>query len=165
VTNGTTPITTAGGTPDNARTDLKALVSAFVSANLSTANAVFVMSEANAFALGSSLNALGQPLFPGMGAGGGSIFGIPVVTSQVAGTTVALIDARGILMADDGGLTIDVSREASVQMDSAPTDPPTATTVLTSLWQMNLVGLKAERYINWKRGRTASVKYVAATYV
>jgi HK97 family phage major capsid protein len=165
VTNGTTPITTAGTTPDNARTDLKALVAAFVAANLTTANAVFVMSEANAFALGSSLNALGQPLFPGMGANGGSIFGIPVVTSQSAGTTVALIDRRGILMADDGGLTIDVSREASVQMDSAPTDPPTATTVFVSLWQANLVGLKAERFINWKRGRTASVKYVAATYV
>jgi HK97 family phage major capsid protein/HK97 family phage prohead protease len=165
VTNGTTPVTTAGTSPDNARTDLKALVAAFVAANLSTANAVFVMSEANAFALGSSLNALGQPLFPGMGATGGSIFGIPVVTSQSAGTTVALIDARGILMADDGGLTIDVSREASVQMDSAPTDPPVAATVLVSLWQANLVGLKCERFINWKRGRTASVKYVAATYV
>lgn len=165
VTNGTTPITTAGGTPDNARTDLKALVASFVTANLSTANAVFVMSEANAFAIGSSLNALGQPLFPGMGASGGSIMGIPVVTSQVAGTTVALIDARGILMADDGGLTIDVSREASVQMDSAPTDPPVAATVIVSLWQLNLVGLKAERFINWKRGRLASVKYTAATYV
>lgn len=165
VTNGTSAITTAGTSPDNARTDLKALVAAFVAANLSTANAVFVMSEANAFALGSSLNALGQPLFPGMGAQGGSIFGIPVITSQSAGTTVALIDARGILMADDGGLTIDVSREASVQMDSAPTDPPVATTVLVSLWQANLVGLKAERYINWKRGRLASVKYTAATYV
>lgn len=165
VTNGTTPLTTAGTTPDNARTDLKALVSSFVTANLSTANAVFVMSEANAFALGSSLNALGQPLFPGIGAAGGSIFGIPVVTSQVAGTTVALIDARGILMADDGGLTIDMSTEASVQMDSAPDAPPTATTVMVSLWQSNLVGLKAERFINWKRGRTASVKYVAATYV
>lgn len=165
VTNGTTPITTAGTSPDNARTDLKALVAAFVTANLSTANAVFVMSEANAFALGSSMNALGQPLFPGMGAQGGTIFGIPVITSQSAGTTVALIDARGILMADDGGLTIDVSREASVQMDSAPTDPPTATTVFVSLWQANLVGLKAERYMNWKRGRLASVKYTAASYV
>jgi hypothetical protein len=34
-----------------------------------------------------------------------------------------------------------------------------------SLWQANLVGLKAERFINWKRGRLASVKYVVATYV
>lgn len=165
VTNGTTPLTTAGTSPDNARTDLKALVASFVTANLSTANAVFVMSEANAFALGSSLNALGQPLFPGMGAQGGSIFGIPVVTSQAAGTTVAIIDTRGILMADEGGLTIDVSREASVQMDSAPTDPPVAATVIVSLWQLNLIGIKAERFINWKRARTASVKYVVASYV
>ncbi len=165
VTNGTTPITTAGTSPDNARTDLKALVASFVTANLTMANAVFVMSEANGFALGSALNALGQPLFPGMGANGGTILGVPVVTSQSAGTTVALIDARGILMADEGGLSIDISREASVQMDSAPDNPATATTVMTSFWQNNLVGFKAERWINWKRGRPASVKYVVATYV
>jgi HK97 family phage major capsid protein len=165
VTNGTTPLTTAGTSPDNARTDLKALYASFVAANLKRASAVFVMSEANAFALGSSLNALGQPLFPGMGPDGGSIFGIPVVTSQSAGTTVAIIDTRGILMADEGGLTIDVSREASVQMDSAPTDPPVAATVVVSLWQLNLIGIKAERFINWKRARLASVKYLVATYV
>jgi hypothetical protein len=68
-------------------------------------------------------------------------------------------------MADEGGLTIDVSREASVQMDSAPTDPPVAATVVVSLWQLNLIGIKAERFINWKRARLASVKYVVATYV
>jgi hypothetical protein len=53
-----------------------------------------------------------------------------------------------------------VSREASVQMDSAPTNPPAAATVLVSLWQMNMVGIRAERFINWKKRRTGAVQYI-----
>jgi len=61
---------------------------------------------------------------------------------------------------------IDVSREASIQMDGAPTNPTDATTVLVSLWQRNLVGLRAERMITWIRARTAAVRYrTAAAYV
>lgn len=164
ITNGTTPITTAGTTPDNARTDIKALIAAFVAANQTTANAVLIMSEANAFALGSAQNPLGQPIYPGLGTNGGSILGIPVVTSQTAGANVVLVDARGILFADEGGVNVDVSREASLQMDSAPDNPTAATTVMVSLWQRNLVGLRAERYINWVRALDTSVKYVVATY-
>jgi hypothetical protein len=70
-----------------------------------------------------------------------------------------------ILYADDGGVTIDASREASVQMDSAPASPPDATTVMVSLWQNNLVGLRAERFVNWKRASNYAVTYLtAATY-
>lgn len=165
ITNGTTPVTSAGTSNDNARTDLKALMASFVAANLSTANAVWIMSEANAFALATAVNALGQPLFPGMTADGGTLFGRPVIATQSAGTTVALVDAQGILVADDGGVQIDVSREASLQMDSAPTDPPDASTVFVSMFQSNMIALRAERFVTWKRARTASVKYVAQSYV
>ena len=44
-------------------------------------------------------------------------------------------------MADDGGVTIDASTEASLQMDSAPASPPDATTVLASMFQMNAVAI------------------------
>lgn len=164
ITNGTTPVTSAGTSSDNARTDLKALMASFIAANLSTANAVWIMSEANAFALAMAVNALGQPQFPGMSASGGTLFGLPVITSQSAGNVVALVDAQGILVADDGGVNVDVSREASLQMDSAPDDPATATTVMVSMFQHNLVALRAERFVTWKRSRTASVKYVSQAY-
>lgn len=165
ITNGTTAVTSAGTSADNARTDIKALIASFVAANQSTANAVLIMSEANAFALGSALNPLGQPLYPGLGAKGGEILGIPVITTQSAGTTIALVDARGILFADDGGVSVDVSREASLDMDSAPADPTVATTIMVSLWQRNLVGLRAERFINWARATATAVKYTAQSYV
>jgi len=78
---------------------------------------------------------------------------------------VALIHAPSILFADDGGVNIDVSREATVEMNTVPTSPITASSVYVSLWQANLIGLRAERFINWKRARTTAVVYTTATYV
>lgn len=165
VTNGVTPITTTGTTPANARQDIVALLNALTAQNIPIAGSVLVMSEANALALSASLNALGQPLFPNIGINGGSgPMGVSVVTSQSVGNNVILLSPPCILFADDGGVTIDVSREASVQMDSAPDNPALATTILTSLWQNNLVGLRAERFINWKKARTGCVQYTVATY-
>lgn len=165
VTNGVTPITSTGTTPANARTDVVALMNALTAANLPIGGSVLIMSEANALALTAALNALGQPLWPNMTPSGGTgPLGLRVVTSQTAGTTVALVSPPCILFADDGGVSIDVSREASVQMDSVLDNPPVATTVLTSLWQNNLVGLRAERFINWKKARAGCVQYTVQTY-
>lgn len=117
-------------------------------------------------------NALGQPEFPTVTPVGGTLFGLPIVTSEsvvqttagepaVTTAAIILVKQSEILLADDGGVTIDVSREASLQMDSAPTNPPTATTVMVSLWQMNLIGIRAERWINWVRRRPQAVAYIS----
>ena len=164
VTNGVTPITTAGTSPANARTDVQAMANAMTALNISTSGAVLVLSETNALAFTNALNPLGQPLFPGMSQDGGTIMGYKAITSQAAGTTVALIQPNQVLYADDGGVTIDVSREASLQMDTVLDNPPVATTLMTSLWQNNLVGLRAERFINWKKARAGVVQYTVATY-
>lgn len=164
VTNGVTPITSAGTAPANGRTDLLALLAALATAGLDPSEATFIMSQTNALALGSGLNPLGQTLLPGVGIDGGSVLGVPVITSQVAANWVIAVHAPSILKADDGGVTIDVSREASVQMDSAPDNPATGTTVFTSFWQQNLVGLRGERYINWKKVRAGCVQYTVQTY-
>jgi HK97 family phage major capsid protein/HK97 family phage prohead protease len=165
VTNGVTPITTAGPTPANARTDIQAMAAAMSAAGIPIGGAVLLMSTTNALALSNALNALGQPLFPSLSLNGGTVMGgITVIPSQSMGTTVAMVQPDAILYADDGGVTIDVSQEASVQMDSAPDNPALATTVLTSLWQNNLVGLRAERFINWKKARAGCVQYTVATY-
>ena len=47
-------------------------------------------------------------------------------------------------------------------MDSAPVSPADATTVMVSLWQHNTVGLRAERFANWKRVDANAVKYLTA---
>ena len=98
--------------------------------------------------------------FPGIAQNGGTFFGLPVITSNSmpidtgTDTYIVLLNQSDILLADEGGIRIDVSREASLQMDSAPSD---AAASLVSLWQENLIGLRAERWITWTRRRAAAV--------
>jgi HK97 family phage major capsid protein len=167
ITNGAATIASSGVTGAAAKTDLASRVGVFVAANIPTSESVWLMNEANAFGIGLSVNGLGQALFPGFaGQDGGRLMNIPVVVSNNVGARVILAHTPSILYADEGGIRIDVSREASVQMDSAPTDTVDATTVYLSLWQRNLIGLKAERIITWKLARAAAVTYIttAAAY-
>lgn len=181
ITNGVTPITASGTDADALRADAKALFAAFLAANLSLSGAVWIMTETQALGIAMLTNALGQPEFPGMvvnGVSGGTLFGLPVVLSENIpanagsgspitgdGARIILAKANEIMLADDGQVMLDASREASLQMDSAPTNPPTASTVMVSLWQMNMVGIRAERFINWKKRRTGAVQYIdAANY-
>lgn len=175
ITNGVTAITASGIDADAFRVDAQALMAAFITANMSLAGAVWIMTETQALGLSLMLNPLGQPEFPGMTSiGGGTLMGLPVITSEnipaqaavtgppaiPAGSRIILAKASEILLADDGQTMLDASTEASLQMDSAPTDPPAAATVFMSLWQMNMVGIRAERYINWGKRRPGAVQYI-----
>ena len=162
ITNGAATAAASGVTGAAARADLAARVATFTAANIPLEGSFWLMSDSVAFGLGMSLNALGQPLVPGIGRDGGNLLGIPVIISNNVGNRVILVHGPSILFADEGGVSIDVSREASIQMDSAPANPSDATTVLVSLWQRNLVGLRAERMITWIRARTAAVTYISA---
>jgi len=164
VTNGASVIDSTGTTAAAFRTDFAAALAVWSAADLSISGGVVVMTETQAMRLGMIVNAFGQPEFPGIGAGGGSIFGMPVVTSEnipaeggsPAGNRIILLKPGEIFMADNGGIVVDVSREASVQMNTAPDDPATASTVHVSFWQNNLVGIRAERFINWLKRRSAA---------
>jgi hypothetical protein len=71
-----------------------------------------------------------------------------------------------LLAEDENSLELDVTREASFQFDSAPDDPVAAATVFQSLWQMNLVGLKVVRHINWQLANPDAVRVItAAAYI
>lgn len=140
--------------------DLLALLQAFSTGHVPLASATLIVSETNALAMAFMRDAMGNRVFPNVTISGGTAEGINVVTSNAAGTNVILVWPPAILYADDGGVTIDVSKDASVQMDSVPANPSDATTVLVSLWQNNLVGLRAERFINWKRAINAGVALV-----
>jgi hypothetical protein len=136
------------------------LAGRLLTANPSVENMVMLMKPANAVAIARATNT------PTLGLTGGSIYGIPVYTSGSVGDRLIALDASQILIADEGGLDVDVSSSATVQMDSAPTDPTVAATVLVSLFQLNLIGLKIVRFINWKRVAISAVKYVSgAAYV
>lgn len=161
ITNGVTAIVSGGGSESDIHADVSALYAPFIAANLAPTNGVWIMSSTNALGLSMIVNALGQPAFPNVNMNGGTFFGMPVVVSEAVGNIVILANAQDILLADDGQVTIDASREASLQMDSAPDNPSSATTVMVSLWQRNLIGIRAERYVNWIKARPASVQYLS----
>lgn len=164
ITNGVTPI--AATTDPQA--DLLALVQAWVAANKSMMGTVFVTDSGTAAALGMIQNAFGQPQYPGISLGGdsGTLLGRPMIVSDTvpvatAGGMIVLMKPSEILVADNGGVRVDMSREASVQMAAPPDNPATASTVYTSLWQNNLVGIRAERFITWKKARATSAMYLS----
>lgn len=156
VTNGAP---TAASLDDPAK-DLGLIVAHFTGAGIPLGKVSILLSEANAYAMAFGKNAMGAQNFPGMTPAGGSANGITVVASNTVGDKVIGIAADYVLLADDGGVKIDVSREASVQMNDAPDSPALATSVFTSLWQDNLVGLRAERFINWKKATANAVYYL-----
>ncbi len=161
ITNGVTAVVSSGSTEQAIRDDISALFAPFIAANLTPKNGVWIMSATTALALSLMQNALGQVAFPGISMNGGTFNGLPVVVSEAVGNIVILANASDILLADDGQVSIDVSREASLQMNDAPMNPADATTVFRSLWQDNLIGIRAERYVNWIKARAASVQYLS----
>lgn len=165
---GVNPASITNGAPTAAATanplaDILSLISHFATNNISVDGVTFIMSAANALSLSFRTNLDGSAMFPGIGIDGGNYRGLTFVTSQAAAANVIALQPSLILYADDGGVTIDASREASLQMDSAPMSPADATTVYVSLWQTNNVGLRAERWVNWAKANANAVKYLTAT--
>jgi HK97 family phage major capsid protein/HK97 family phage prohead protease len=165
---GVNPASVTNGAPTAAATtsplaDILGLIQHFATNNIAVDGVTFIMSAANALSLSFRTNLDGSPMFPGIGINGGSYRGLTFITSQAAGANVIALQPALVLYADDGQVTIDMSREASLQMDSAPMSPADATTVYVSLWQNNAVGLRAERFINWQKANANAVKYLTAT--
>jgi HK97 family phage major capsid protein/HK97 family phage prohead protease len=169
ITNGVVPTTATGTTEAAFRADAKAMLSGFLANNLSAASGVWIMTQQQALAFSLMTNPLGQSSFPTINAQGGLLMGYPVVASEnlpatggspADGYPIIFALASEIMLADDGQTVIDASNQASVQMDSAPDSPPTGTTPLVSLWQMNMTGIRAERWINWQKRRSTAVSFI-----
>jgi HK97 family phage major capsid protein len=164
IANGAISIAASGtGDADDIRLDIRNLLQVFVNNNMEGTAPVLVMRTGTALGASFTINALGQPEFPGIDMNGGKIQGIQVVTSQnVPSGVVVALQPSEIYFADEGGFQIDVSREASLQMLDNPTNDtvtPTATS-LVSLWQTNSVGFRCERILNWARRRDNAAVYL-----
>jgi len=165
---GVNPASITNGAPTAAATtnplaDVLGLINHFVTNNIAVGGVTFIMSAANALSLTFRSNLDGSPEFPGITIEGGTYKGLNFITSQAAGTNVIALQPQQILYADEGGVSIDASEQASLQMDSAPASPADATTVYVSLWQTNSIGLRAERFVNWAKANANAVKYLTAT--
>ena len=171
IANAATTAATAGTTAAHVRTDVKAAKKAAIAANQPLDTACWVMHPASALALESMVNATTSVReFPLINSVSGGFFeGLPVIISTaIPGTDVAgydvILAVQGEILLAESGLAIDASREASLEMDSAPTNDsatPTGTS-LVSLWQTGSVAIKAIRGITWNRRRPTAVYRISA---
>jgi hypothetical protein len=137
-------VTNAGtlvATQSDVTKDATAVLGALVAARPQVANPTLIMSPAHA----QALIATGQ--HDKLELTGGRAFGAQVIVNGAAGKTIAAIDPTAVHLWDDD-LTIDASRSATIQLDSAPITGAEA--VALSMFQNNMVALKTERWINWK---------------
>ncbi|MDJ1632684.1 phage major capsid protein [Rhizobium rhizogenes] len=149
---------------DGVRQDAQALIGAFVAANNALQTGVWIMSATYALRLMMMLNPLGQREFPGITITGGTFFELPVIVSNYLGDYVALVNAEDIYLADEGGVEIDMSTEASLEMVDAPTQDAGAAdpveTSVVSMFQTNGVAFRAERTVNWARRRASAAAWM-----
>lgn len=164
LTNGVSPTVASGSTLAAIDANVRALMTTFANAEMGLQSAVWVMSASQAIRLSMMRTNQDTMAFPGLTMSGGTFYGIPVVVSNNVTPSgspgdqhMILIDQSNVLLADDNQMMIDVSTEASVEMDSAPTGGATS---LRSLWQNGLMGVKVDRWIYWTKRRSAAVQFI-----
>lgn len=156
ICNGAPSSDSTGSTAAAVRADLKTLIGNFTAGqDVALERAVIVMHPRSALHLSLLEGTAGGQAFPNMGVRGGSIAGIPVLTSGACTLTgspsetfAALIDPMQVMFAEDGGAEVQVVQHGSVQLSDAPSS--TASTQL-SLWQSGLRALRVKLPVVWKR--------------
>ncbi len=153
ITNGITPTSSAGSSAAQITTTLTTMLDSLATSGSSLRNAVVIAHPSTAIVLSSVLTAGNARAFPDASVRGGSIFGLPLLVTRSAQTEgsplqrlLVVADGDRIVVADDGQVTVDTSRQASIQL---LTDPVSGAQSLVSLWENNLAALRAERLISW----------------
>lgn len=164
VSNGVASRQASGATLAAIDQDVAYLLQQVAGSELSLASAIWLMSPSLAIQLGTIRTQYGDLAFPDLGVQGGMFKGLPVITSNSIVSSgspgeqqLFLLVQNEILLADDGQMLLDMSTEASVQMNDAPS---AGAQQLVSLWQNGMVGLKCDRWINWAKRRAAAVQYI-----
>ena len=170
ITNGATTVAATGTTLAAIEADLLAARMHMVNANISLAGCYWVMNTEKRMKLEEMRTSQDVLAFPSLAASG-TLKGIPVIDSTAVGLFdadtgdagavpakpyIALVSAPQVLVADDGQVMLDASSEASIVMDDAG-----AGSTLTSLWQRNMIGLRAERLVHWLRRRTQAAYVIS----
>lgn len=167
--NGVAPVAGLNSTdPDAIRCALLRLWAPWDSTNIGIRPAYYT-TPAVARLLSFLTDSLGNPAFPGVTPTGGMYKGVPIRVSNYlannggsGGAPFILVDEAEVYLADDGGVTLDASEQASIEMSDAPTNnsgTPTAAS-LVSMWQTNSIALRAERFVWWGLRRSGAIQWI-----
>jgi len=160
ITNGIVATQSTGSTTIEITADLEALLTTVADADVSFTAPAWVMKNSDAARLACKRTTTGGVAFPDVRVNGGTLLGIPVITSNSVpssvsgGSIVVLVDASQIDVADEGMLAVDSAEHATLQLDSAPSSSAASQ---VSLWQSGLVGFRLVAFRNWQRRRDAAV--------
>lgn len=151
----TAPVTASGTGAEQFLADLAAAIR---NVSLSSRSRLFLAADPVTVA---ALALMEGEAFSDMTVNGGVVRGVQIVPTDAiqrdtSGARLILIDASQVAAAT-ASITLDASEQASLQLNSTPDDPPSASTVLTSMWQQNLRALKATRWFSFKRLRDNAV--------
>jgi hypothetical protein len=151
-----TKIASSGNDSISIDIDLAEAVAALVDNKILLNQPFWVMSPSTALFL-SMLRENGVRSYPNISLSGNSnLLGIPTIISSAAQNNIILIESSQVVCADSG-ILLDVSGNASLQMESAPDDPPIDSSVMVSLFQRNYSGLRAVHWVRWAARRTQAV--------
>lgn len=152
----------AGTTLANVITDLKGAIAA-MDTNKMGRRLTWIMNKQRLLSLSLMTNAAGNFMFKDEIANG-TLMGIPVVTSvNVPSAIVFLVDAAELARAVDTMPMIDMSEQATIHMDTAPTalsatgTPNTVAAPVRSLWQTATMALRLLWDISWNQRRSNAV--------
>lgn len=93
----------------------------------------------------------------------GTYLGYPVLSSNtIPATNIVLVHSGSLFKLSEGSITMSMSTEAALQMDTAPANPMAAGTA-TSLWQTDSVGLRLIMPASWgvMRDKTKAVQDIS----
>jgi Phage capsid family len=156
ITTGISPTATNGYTSTAVLQDIS---SAIRSLTLDASSKVFIaVSPDIAAAWATKVTAQGELLLPDLGIGGGEVAGCTVFPCDCISGQVVAFDAAQIATSD-GGIELDTAKYATLQLDTVGDSPPSSATPYISLWQMDMVGLKAIRHWAAERLRTGECNF------
>jgi hypothetical protein len=159
---GATPVISSGTTPALIAADFNTLFAKFPAASVTLRQPVIVMTPATAIFLATLRDSAGGAAFADITVNGGTLFGVPVLTSASVpssvsgGSIIAVVEGSQVLYGD-GGANIDVSQYASLQLDDAPS---AGAQPLVSLFQLNLLGVRLQRVVNWALAKAGGAQYI-----
>ena len=156
--------TASGVTAAALRADINGLYANFIS-NKNATGLAFVMSPTLAKQISLMYTDLGVPEFAGMNGSSPTLHGDPVyVGDNVGAGDFILMKPSEIYKIGDSGVQVSISRDAAIEMSSAPNNegfgPTPAGEAIVSMFQTEMTAIKIVRRINYAKRRTHAVRYI-----
>lgn len=154
----------SGYDADALRADVASLYAGFITAKNAT-DLYWVMGPSLAKQVSLMRNALGQREFPDLSQKGGTLEGDPVVVGDNVGAgDFILLKPSDIYKIGDRGISVAISDQATIEMDTVPTGDagvPTAQSAnMVSMFQSNSVAIKVTMPMNYAKRRSSAVAYI-----